>query len=128
MVYVFRDDIQLETKRESEDNPILDGLTDICQSLSEGLTQEQLLTFWDLIFPKLPNFLTSQRSHVEYSLAIGCMGDVSSKIEQQNFEKYLAQSMEMAFTGLNASNHHLVTFSWFFIAIWCLKRKCPMSS
>jgi len=102
------DDIQLETKRESEDNPILDGLTDICQSLSEGLTQEQLLTFWDLIFPKLPNFLTSQRSHVEYSLAIGCMGDVSSKIEQQNFEKYLAQSMEMAFTGLNASNHHLV--------------------
>jgi len=102
------DDIQLETKREQEDNPILDALTDICQALAAGLTQEQLIYYWDRVFPRLPKYLTSQRSHIEYSLAIGCIGDISAKIDQDHFTPYLEKSLELAFTGLNASHHHLV--------------------
>lgn len=102
------DDVQLETKREQEDNPILDALTDICQALAAGLTQEQLIYYWNRVFPRLPKYLTSQRSHIEYSLAIGCIGDISAKIDQEHFTPYLEKSLELAFTGLNASHHHLV--------------------
>jgi len=76
------DDVQLETKRAQEDNPILDALTDICQALASGLTQEQLIYYWNRVFPKLILrifFLQNLFSNVECSIK-GCI--CRSKVAQ----------------------------------------------
>jgi len=110
-----------EIKRENEDNPILDALTDISQSCAQNFTQEQLLAYWAAVFPELERYLDPKRSHVEYSLAIGCMGDVSAKISPANFVPFFEKSVKMAFMGLDKSNHSLVRQNSIY-ALGCLCR------
>jgi len=116
------DDIELtEKKRETEDNPILDGITDVTTALCKGLTEVQLVDYWEKVFEELPRYLTPQRSHIEYSLAIGTMGDVSAHLSPQSIKPFLERSVQMAFAGLEASQHHLVRQNSIF-ALGCLCR------
>jgi len=116
------DDVDLgEAKREVEDNPILDGITDVTSALCKGLTEPQLQAYWKVVFPLLPRYLTPQRSHIEYSLAIGTMGDVSASLSEQSIQPFLQPSVQMAFKGLEASQHHLVRQNSVF-ALGCLCR------
>ena len=69
-VYFFlRDDDELkEAKMATEENLILDGLTEVVTALTHVLTADQLAEFWSVIFPKTKRYLDPKRSHVEYSL------------------------------------------------------------
>jgi len=121
-IFQAPDDVELnEAKREIEDNPILDGLTDITSALCEGLTESQLVSYWEVVFPLLTRYLQPNRSHIEYSLAIGTMGDVSAHLSPASIQPFLKTSVEMAFKGLETSQHHLVRQNSVF-ALGCLCR------
>eukprot|EP00494_Astrolonche_serrata_P024975 UN25235 len=102
------DDELKEAKLATEENLILDGLTEVISALCLAMTPAKLAELWTTIFPKLARYLDPKRSHVEYSLAIGCIGDVSGHFDGNLIKPFLKDSLKMAFTGLNASNHHLV--------------------
>jgi len=108
-------------KRETEENIILDGLTDIIQALTQTFNSSQLAAFWKEIFPKLEKFLQPNRSLIEHSLAIGTMGDVSGFLTGNDIEPFLNASMQMAFQGLETGKNHLVLQNSVF-ALGCLCR------